>query len=58
MYICCGCGREFDEPVRFADREEYWGVPCEREYWLSPCCREAFDEVTDNDESEESEDEE
>lgn len=52
MFECCGCGRIFDEPIRFADHEEFWGMPCEREYWVSPCCHDCFDEI------EESEDEE
>lgn len=56
MYRCCECGHLFDEPVEFADREEYWGAPCYNKYYLSPCCHEDFDEVTDDDEEyEESE---
>lgn len=47
-YICLSCGKTFEEPLRCADREEYWGAPCERVYYVSPCCKYDYEEDNEN----------
>lgn len=47
-YICLSCGKDFDEPLRCADREEFWGAPCENVYYVSPCCKYDYTEEEDD----------
>lgn len=54
MLICCGCGREFDEPVKQVERDLFWGRPVQEEYYVSPCCHEGFDEVKESEDEDDN----
>lgn len=45
-FICCECGKEFDEPRAVQEsRGEFWGVPCSETVYYCPFCGGDFEEV-------------
>lgn len=55
MYRCDGCGKLFHEPKEFYEYSEFWGAGGYTGYWGSPCCNETFDEIDDDDITEDNE---
>ena len=46
MFICCECGKVFEDIIRWReDRGECFGFPSYEEYSGSPCCHESYAEA-------------
>ena len=56
-YRCNDCGKEFDEPGEDFNVGDWWGAPCREYYQCCPYCGGDFDEIEDEEESEDDDEE-
>lgn len=59
MFRCLDCGREFETPARWEEnRGECFGYPAYEKMTGCPYCEGGYEEIPENEESEEEKDDE
>lgn len=55
MFRCINCGKLFEKPGKFYEYSEFWGAPGYTPYNCSPCCKEDYEEIDEDDITEDDE---